>query len=229
MLPEIIVHNSISLDGSLTNFQPNMELHYQIAGSYKPDIHLVGSNTVRIGVDLYGEGIPTEEEKDFEKPKRNKSLPYWVIPDTKGTLKGLLHTCRRFEFCRDVVVLISETTPKEYSEYLRERNYAYHIVGKNHVDLEKTIKLLSAKYEVKKVLADTGKILGNLLLEQGFVSELSLLVHPVIVGKRAYNIFGSINEKLDLKLLQQKIFPHGYVWLVYSIDNAIMGAKFKKV
>jgi len=197
-----------------------MELHYQIAGNYKPDIHLIGSNTVRVGVDLYGEGVPTEEEKDFKKPERNKSLPYWVIPDTKGTLKGLLHTCRRFEFCKDVIVLISETTPKEYITYLRERNYAYHTVGKNHVDLEKSLQLLSEEYKVKKVLTDTGKILGNLLMEKGFVSELSLLVHPVIVGKKAYNIFGDINENLSLKLCKQKLHPHGYVWLVYKIETA---------
>jgi len=30
MLPKVIVHNSISLDGSLINFEPNMETHYQI-------------------------------------------------------------------------------------------------------------------------------------------------------------------------------------------------------
>jgi len=33
-------------------------------------------------------------------------------------------------------------------------------------------------------LTDTGKILGNLLIKQGFASELSLLIHPVIVGKK---------------------------------------------
>jgi hypothetical protein len=31
MLPTIILHNSISLDDSLTEFNVNMELHYQIA------------------------------------------------------------------------------------------------------------------------------------------------------------------------------------------------------
>jgi hypothetical protein len=29
MLPKIIIHNSISTDGSLTNFEPHMGLHYQ--------------------------------------------------------------------------------------------------------------------------------------------------------------------------------------------------------
>lgn len=219
MLPKIIIHNSISLDGSLTNFEPNMELHYEIAGYYKPDVHLVGSNTVKAGIEMYGEGVPPEEEKDFRKPERDKNRPYWVIPDTKGKLKGLLHTCRRFEFCRDAIVLVSETTPSEYLEHLAERNYEYYIVGKKHVDLKKSFELLSSDYKVKRVLTDTGRVLGNLLLEQGFVSELSLLVHPAIVGKNSYNIFGNISKNIGLKLYKKEFFPRGYIWLVYKLKK----------
>ncbi|MBM4400914.1 MAG: 5-amino-6-(5-phosphoribosylamino)uracil reductase [Crenarchaeota archaeon] len=217
MLPKVIIHNSVSLDGSLTNFVPNMELHYQIAWNYKPNAHLIGSNTVKVGVELYGEGVPLEEKSDFEKPERDRNFPLWVIPDTTGALKGLLHTCRRFEYCRDVIVLISKETPEDYLVYLRERNYDYHAVGKRHVDLKRSLELLSAKYKVKTVLADTGRILGNLLLEQGLVSELSLLIHPVIVGKDAYKIFGNINKAVSLKLRKQEVLGEGYVWLVYRV------------
>jgi 2,5-diamino-6-(ribosylamino)-4(3H)-pyrimidinone 5'-phosphate reductase len=217
MLPKVIIHNSVSLDGSLTGFEPNMGLHYQIAGNYKPDAHLIGSNTVKVGVELYGEGVPSEERKDFEKPKRAKSFPLWVIPDTAGTLKGLLHTCRRFEFCRDVVVLVSEETPESYLAHLRKRNYDYHVVGKRHVDLKLALELLAEKYKVKTALADTGRILSNLLLEQGLASELSLLIHPVIVGKEAYPIFGNIDKSINLRLRKQEILGKGYVWLVYKV------------
>ena len=218
MLPKVIIHNSISLDGSLTNFEPNMGLHYKIAASYNPNAHLIGSNTIEAGIELYEDEVPMEEEKDFRKPERDKSLPYWVIPDTRGRLKGLLHTCRRFEFCRDVIILVSKTTPKEYLEYLTKREYAYHILGEKHVDLEKTLTLLSSEYKVRRVLTDTGRILGNLLIEQGCVSELSLLVHPVIVGKKSYNIFGNINNNISLKLLKKEFFRRGYIWLAYRIN-----------
>jgi 2,5-diamino-6-(ribosylamino)-4(3H)-pyrimidinone 5'-phosphate reductase len=219
LLPRVIVHNSTSLDGSLTNFEPNMKLHYQIAGSYNPDAHLIGSNTIKTGVELYEDGVPPEEERDFEKPQRDKSLPYWVIPDTSGKLMGLLHTCRRFEFCRDVILLLSETTSKEYIEHLRERKYSYHIVGKKQVDLEGALELLFSDYKVKRVLCDTGRILGNLIIAQGFVYRLSLLVHPVVVGEKSYNMFGNIKEKTSLRLVKQKSFPGGYNWLVYSMKN----------
>jgi len=217
MLPKVVIHNSISVDGSLTNFEPNMELHYRIAGRYQPDAHLIGSNTVKTGIELYEEGVPPEEKKDFEKPKRDDRLPYWVIPDTGGELKGLLHTCRRFEFCKDVIVLISEETPKDYIDYLRERDYDFHAVGKKHVDLEKSLQLLAKRYGVKKILADTGRILSNLLLNQGLVAEISLLIHPVIVGNKAYNIFSNVNNGINLKLRKKETMDKGYVWLVYKV------------
>ena len=96
MMPKVIIHNSISIDGSLTSFEPNMELHYRIAGMFKPDMHLIGSHTITAGVELYEDGIPPEDASDFKKPKRKNTLPAWALVDSKGTLEGLLHTCRRF-------------------------------------------------------------------------------------------------------------------------------------
>lgn len=75
MLSEIIIHNSVSLDGSLTGFMPDMELHYRIAGEYKPDAHLIGSETILSGINLFGEGVPEEVPGDFLLPERNSSLP----------------------------------------------------------------------------------------------------------------------------------------------------------
>lgn len=218
-IPKIIIHNSISIDGSLTNFEPNMELHYKIVGDYKPDAHLIGSNTIKNGIELYGNDITIEEEKDYQKQKRKKSLPYWVIIDTKGQLKGLLHICRRFEFCKDVIVLVSEKTPKTYLDYLKERNYDYHIVGKNQVDLKRGLELLYKKYQVKIILTDTGRILGNILINQGLVSEISILIHPIIVGNKSYYMFSDVNINLKLKLIRKEILENNYIWLAYRIEN----------
>lgn len=216
MRPKIILHNSISLDGSLTSFEPNMQLHYQIAGWYKPDAHLIGSNTIKAGIELFGDGVLPEEPSDFQKPKRDMKLPLWVVIDSGGTLEGLLHTCRRFELCRDVVVIVSKKTPKRYLQYLDDRQYGHHCVGTNSVDLKEALYLLSKKYHVKKVLTDTGRILGNLLLNQDLVDEISLLVHPVIVGKESYTIFSEIDKNLNVSLVKCKRMEQHYLWLVYQ-------------
>ena len=203
---------------SLTDFEVNMELHYKIAGSYKPDVHFIGSNTITKGIELYSNGVPSEEKEDFEKPKRKQTLPLWVMVDSKGSLRGLLHTIRRFEFCRDIVILVSEITPQDYINYLIDRSYDYHVCGKNHVDLRKSFELLSDIYGAKTVLTDTGRVLGNLLLNKGLVNEISLLIHPVFVGNKSYDMFSDINSDIKLKLLKNETMDDNYIWLVYGIE-----------
>jgi 2,5-diamino-6-(ribosylamino)-4(3H)-pyrimidinone 5'-phosphate reductase len=219
MLPKVIIHNSVSIDGSLSSFEPNMELHYQLAAKFKPDVHLIGSNTILAGIKLYGDGVPPEETSDFIKPKRNKNLPSWVLVDSKGRLEGLLHTCRRFEMCRDVIVLVSQKTPQRYLRYLDERCYDHHCVGRNSIDLRQALQFLSKEYHARTILTDTGRILGNLLLDQGLVDEISLLLHPVIVGKKSYNMFCDIEKNLDVTLVKCERLEKQYVWLVYQIKK----------
>lgn len=220
MRPKVILHNSISIDGSLSCFEPNMQLHYELAGSFKADMHLIGSHTITAGVELYGNGIPLEGPSDFIKPKRSNNLPAWVVVDSKGRLEGMLHTCRRFDLCRDVIMLVSQKTPKRYLQYLDERHYKYHIIGRVAVDLRKALDLLSTGYHVKTLLTDTGRILGNLLLNQGLVDEISLLVHPVIVGgKSSYNMFKDITRNLSLTLVKCERMEKQFIWLVYQVKE----------
>lgn len=217
MLPKVIIHNSITLDGSLTGFIPHMGLHYQIASQYHPDIHLIGSNTIKSGIEMFGEGVPPEEESDFLKPVNRENVPYWAVIDTKGALQGMLHTSRRFEFCRDVIVLVSEKTPAAYLHHLRERNYDYHIAGKVTVDLKESLNLLAEKYGAKTVLTDTGKILADLLINQGLAGEISLLVHPVIAGGKSYPMFSDVKGNVTLELLKSEVPEKDYLWMVYKI------------
>jgi 2,5-diamino-6-(ribosylamino)-4(3H)-pyrimidinone 5'-phosphate reductase len=207
----------VSIDGSLTGFMPDMAIHYKIAGDYKPDAHLIGSQTIIAGNEMFGEGIPEEVPADFEQPERSDSLPWWVIIDSGGRLKGMLHTCRRFEYCRDVIVLLSESTPVNYLEHLRDRNYHFIIAGKEKVDLNMATDMLKEKFGVKRILTDTGRILGNILITAGMVDEISLLVHPVIVGEKCYPMFSDITKISDLKLVKSEAYENGCVWNVYRL------------
>lgn len=217
MKPEIIIHNSISLDGSLTGFMPDMELHYKIAGAYKPDAHLIGSSTIIAGNEMFGEGITDESEQDFKQPERDNNLPWWIIVDSGGRLKGMLHTCRRFEYCRDLILLVSETTQVDYIDHLKERNYRYIIAGKEKVNIRDALDILQKKFKIKKILTDTGMILDNILINSGLTNEISLLIHPLIVGEQCYSVFSNIKGILNLKLMKSEQFANGCVWNVYNI------------
>lgn len=217
MLPKVIIHNSISLNGSLTDFNVNMPLHYQIASSFKADMHLVGSNTAKIGIDLFMEEIPKEKDDNYKKPDKEGVL--WAIPDSTGKLKGLLHIFRQSDYCKDVVIFVSETTPNNYISYLKERNYDYHVIGQTKCDLKKALERLKEKYSAQTILTDTGAILSNLLLEQGLASQISLLVHPIIVGMKSSNMFCNINTSFQLDLVEQKFVDQSHIWLLFEIKN----------
>ena len=217
--PKVIMHNSISIDGSILGFDVNMEQHYQIANSYKVDVHLIGSNTVKEGIKMFYPEIPKEEKSDFLKPNRKEDLPLWVIPDTKGILNGMHHVYRRFEWCKDIVVLISNETPRNYIEYLIERNYDYYTVGEDYVDYHQALNLLAEHYNVKTILTDTGKTLNCILINKGLVDEISLLVHPVIVGKKQYTLFSDICKNIDTKLISLEKYSDSKIWVRYKVKN----------
>jgi 2,5-diamino-6-(ribosylamino)-4(3H)-pyrimidinone 5'-phosphate reductase len=217
VIPEIIIHNSISLDGSLTGFMPDMGLHYSIAGNYSPDAHLIGADTIIKGNEMFGEGIPDEVQSDFEQPQRDEALPWWVIVDSGGRLKGMLHTCRRFEYCRDVIILISKSTPSDYIIHLEKRNYRFIVAGNDKVDIKLALALLSEQFSIKKMLTDTGRVLGNILINLGLVKEISLLIHPLIVGEKNYPMFSDVEETLNLKLTNSESYDNGCVWNVYKL------------
>lgn len=215
MLPRVILHNSVSLDGSLTGFEVDMESHYRIAGEYRPRVHLIGSNTAVAGFELFGPP-PPEDAKDMKRPHRAGNLPFWAVIDTTGKLNGLLHGLRGFELCRDVILLVSGRTPDRYIEYLRDRDYRYHVAGEEHVDLGGALELLEREYGAGTVLCDTGRILGNLLLANRLVSEVSLLIHPVVVGTIAYPMFGGVRDLTGLKLKRTEVFGNGCLWVMYE-------------
>ena len=61
--------------------------------------------------------------------------------------------------------------------------------------------------------------MGNLLIEQGLVSEISLLVHPLIVGTKAENLFSNLPNNIKLKLLKNETLEDGHVWLTYTVES----------
>jgi 2,5-diamino-6-(ribosylamino)-4(3H)-pyrimidinone 5'-phosphate reductase len=216
MKQEIIIHNSISIDGSLTGFMPDMELHYKIAGDYHPQAHLIGADTVITGQEMFGQGIPEEMPSDLERPQRPEDRPYWIIVDSRGRLEGSLHTCRRFEYCRDVIILISERTSPQYIEHLKERNYRFIIAGHDKVDIVEALVRLNSESGISKILTDTGRILGNHLMNLGIVSELSLLIHPVIIGEKYYPMFSAVQGDRTFRLVRSEQFENGCLWAVYK-------------
>jgi 2,5-diamino-6-(ribosylamino)-4(3H)-pyrimidinone 5'-phosphate reductase len=222
MLPKVIMFNTISLDGALKDFEVNIGLHYQIAGQYKADVHLIGSETARIGIQMFSEDVPKEEAADCAKPEiqPDDKRPYWAVIDSRGILINLLHTFRRSGFGKDVIVFVSENTSDFYLDYLRARHYDSFVAGESRVDLRKALEILAEHCGAKTVLIDAGATLNSILLENGLVDEISLLISPVLVGKEPLKLFEKLNlsgERLNLELIRNETMDGDHVLLTYRV------------
>jgi 2,5-diamino-6-(ribosylamino)-4(3H)-pyrimidinone 5'-phosphate reductase len=218
-LPFVILHNEVSIDGSIRDFDSDMGTYYIIAARYKPDAHMVGSVTVLSASD----DLPVEEPADFKKPEISPSdpRPYWVIVDSKGVLSGKLHFYRRMEYIKGIIVLVSESTPAGYIEYLQERNFDVIVKGNEQVDLKAAMAELKDKFGIKTIITDSGGVLNSALIRQGLVNEISLIISPQLVGTTATNLFRTLSMEQPLKLRFKSCEPQsdGHIWLCYTLKK----------
>ncbi len=203
MLPKVVLYNSVSVDGAIKDFELDIALHYQVAGRIGAEVMLVGSDTAKSGIEMFMETVPSEQPSDRQKPaiKEGDNRAYWAMADSRGKLKGLMHVYRQSGYGKDVIVLVSESTPKDYLDYLKERNYDFIVAGSDHVDLRMALEALNGRYGFKTVATDTGGVLAAVLLEEGLVDEVQLLVSPEIVGEKAVNLFRAVKAPVKLELV----------------------------
>ncbi len=218
MLPKIILHNTISLDGSLRGFEADLNMHYSIAKSLKVDAYLVGSQTILDASDEIPSESEIKEEERIYDPEDIR--PFWIVVDSRSRLKGLLHFYRQIEYIKDIIVLVSHSTPKDYLEYLKEGYYPHIRAGRDKVDLFEAFQILKEEYRIETILTDTGPTLNNLLLKQNLVDEISVIVAPFIVSKSQPKIFIGLDIEEDhIKLINKDAqnLSNEYVWLRYKI------------
>jgi 2,5-diamino-6-(ribosylamino)-4(3H)-pyrimidinone 5'-phosphate reductase len=190
-----------------------------IARRFAADVMLVGSVTSKTGVELFMQTIPPEEPADFVKPQiaKDDKRPLWVIVDSKGSMQGLMHVNRRNQYTKNVIVLVSKSTPKSYFDYLKERNYDTIQTGQDQVDLRVALEELNRQYGVKTVVTDTGGVLASVLLEQGLADEVQLLVTSEIVGKKSVNLFRSLSKAVKLELLNCEVLDKAHALLSFKV------------
>ena len=218
MLPKVIIHNAVSLDGSIRLRSPDLATYYGLASVWKEDATLAGSETILAGKKEAPPEKPGDRKHWTVDPDDRRAL--LVVPDSRGRIR-FWHYLRKSGYWRDVLVLCSRSTPAGYLEYLRKRRIACIITGERKVDIRAALEILRSDFGVRTVRVDSGGILNGLLLRQGLVSEVSLLVHPELVGGERPKTFFSGppmpagGERIRLFKVQK--LKGGLVWLRYRV------------
>jgi 2,5-diamino-6-(ribosylamino)-4(3H)-pyrimidinone 5'-phosphate reductase len=218
MLPRVVIHNAVSLDGSIRLRSPDLATYYGLARVWKEDATLAGSETILAGE----KEAPPEKPADIGPwavdPDDRRAL--LVVPDSRGRIR-FWHFLRRSGYWRDVVVLCSRSTPVRYLEYLRERHIDCIVTGGRKVDLRSALEVLRTDFGVRTIRVDSGGILNGILLREGLVDEVSLLVHPEVAGDDRPKTFFSgpaiHPERAMLRLFKVQRVKGGLAWLRYRV------------
>ncbi|OPY52602.1 MAG: 2,5-diamino-6-ribosylamino-4(3H)-pyrimidinone 5'-phosphate reductase [Methanosaeta sp. PtaU1.Bin112] len=234
MLPRVILHNAVSLDGRIDGFPIDLQQYYELVSTWKEDATLAGSDTF-----LKAESeAPPEDDSSLLPPRIDPDdrRPILAVPDSRGRIRSW-HYLKSLPYWRGFVALCSRSTPQEYLRYLKERHIDIIIAGEDHVDLRAALLELYSRYGVRVVRVDAGGTLNGLLLSQGLVNEVSVLVYPCLVGgsqesgkggKGGSGIFvapgqpaahspTSSREIISLKLLATEQLKGDVIWLRYEV------------
>jgi 2,5-diamino-6-(ribosylamino)-4(3H)-pyrimidinone 5'-phosphate reductase len=215
--PNMIIHNQLSLDGKYFGFEIDPGPYYALASKMGADAMLMGSETAIAVVRETPEEMPKDLQRPDPESKGDALL--WFLIDSGGRIRHL-HLFRRFEFCADVVVLVSESTPEEHLEYLRERDYDIIVAGSERVDLSKALDAIVEKYGIKTMRVDSGGVLCSLLLKEGLADEVSLVFSPVLIGSEDPHFFQTLRIEdgdIGLELRGCDALDGGLVHLSYVI------------
>jgi 2,5-diamino-6-(ribosylamino)-4(3H)-pyrimidinone 5'-phosphate reductase len=175
--PTVIVHNAVSVDGWLDGFDPDLGLFYDIAGRFEAQAILSGSRTILAGFA----NISDEDPVDLLHAPEPDLRPILVVVDSRGRI-GFWERIVRQPYWRSVIAVCSQSTPRSARERIEHAGVEAITCGTRRVDLARALQILNEDHGVTRVRVDSGGRLNAVLLREGLVDEVSLLIHPVIVG-----------------------------------------------
>ncbi|NPV93493.1 MAG: RibD family protein [Firmicutes bacterium] len=220
MLPYVVLHNAVSLDGRTDWLDVDLGLFYGLVQSWNEDATLVGSETV---ISSLVEAPEEEDGAAVPLPgNADDPRPLLVVPDSRGRVRGW-NRLRRQPYWRDIVVLGSDLTPKEYLESLAADGIDCIVAGDDHVDYRLALRELKARHGVKTIRVDSGGTLNGALLRAGLVDEVSVLFTPALGGgESSRSLYRAPDLEsgegiIPLELIQLERLNGGTAWLRYKV------------
>lgn len=195
----------MALDGGTTGFEPRVGPFYELAATWSEDVTLVGADTI-----LAQE--PTLAAARGPGPAPDG--PLLAVVDSANRVRQWA-ALRDAGHWSDVIALRGENSVAPAEGSPREV-----VCGAERVDLTRALDEL-ARSGARTVRVDSGGALLGTLLERGLIDELSLLVHPIIVGADAQRWTGKkLLTTTTFELISSDIVDRDLVWLRYRHRDA---------
>lgn len=239
MLPKVIVHTMVSLDGRITTrpdavcdwgsrvpaLAARPYLYWELYGRLRggePYADLVGTQTMAVPVAMEWERLAREPHVPMpDGPEDYPAARVELVPDARGRLRWP-PTMRHTNYSGDLVVLVTHRTPADYIAYLRAEGIPFIQAGEQQVDLRAALEQAHARYGVETVICQGGGGMNGSLLRAGVVAEVSAVLVPLVVGGEAPALFdgpapASDADIVPLTPISQEDLGDGIWWLRYRI------------
>ena len=203
MQPKVILYIAMSLDGKISGFEINKNVYKEIKSHINSDAVFMDVETFKT---LYTSIIDVGSKQLL------------VLPDNMGKISRSMLLERSSTM--NVLVLCSRSTPQDYLKFLEENYINHMIVGYDEVNLATAFEELNTQFGVKTIAVHVDGVLNAVLMTEDLVEEISVFMHPTLVGANndeVYSQNNAENEKLDLRLLETKVIEDEIVYLKYRI------------
>ena len=202
--PYVVAHVAVALDGATTGFEPDVGRFYELAATWREDVTLVGADTM----------LAQEQAlASAPRPGPLEGGPLLAVVDSRGRVDDWVwEALRDVGHWSEVLALHAEATPPRGGG----RPVQELVTGTERVDLAAALEILGGRAGGEVVRVDSGGALIGVLLGAGLLDEVSLLVHPRLLGVRTPRLWhGSAPAAIRFDLIASRAFEDGLVWLRY--------------
>jgi len=220
MLPTVIIHVGVSLDGRYDWSLDVESPYYEIVQMLESDADLSGSNT------MLNANLPEDPEVAFgdlyseyiNSPDRSTL----VVADSQGQVLNW-DLIKRQPWWRNYICLCSNKTPGHHLKYLKTQGVDYILAGEDRIEFKPALQELYSRYQLNVIRVDSGGILNGILLRAGLVDEVSVVVAPELVGGISpYSMYTapdlfSVEGVIPLRLVHLEHMQNDHVWLRYEV------------
>jgi 2,5-diamino-6-(ribosylamino)-4(3H)-pyrimidinone 5'-phosphate reductase len=228
----VVYHVAVSLDGRTAGFDVDLALFYGLAGTWNEDVTLTGADTLLAAEPaLAAEADMGPGRRGVAETQAQEAgaaaKPLLAVVDGRGRVRDW-QLLRSWPYWRDAIALCCRATPARHLQSLRGLGVETIVAGVDRVDLSMALETLAARHGSRLVRVDSGGALAGALLAAGLVDELSLVVHPIVIGpepvgrerREPQAWAGAAAEATSARRLRLRSLQHlegDVVWLRYDV------------
>jgi 2,5-diamino-6-(ribosylamino)-4(3H)-pyrimidinone 5'-phosphate reductase len=205
MQPKVTLYIAMSLDGRINGFKINQNVYKHIKSHLSTDALVMDFDTFIIRHDIF-EGTSDNSKQLMVVSDSRGDIPYKILIEVSKSMK--------------VLVLCTRSTPPDYLNFLEENFINYMIVGYDEVNMATAFEELNIHFGVRNIAVHADGVLNGKLIADDLVEELSVFIHPTVVGANndlMYIPDINENQNLDLRLIEMKEMENEIIYLKYRI------------